>query len=104
MVTVTHTNESIAAAEAIVGSKMTDPESDKEKKKIKHVKYTLADSDDETEKFEAAVLPAVFKEKQWVDKPDETAIRKEKLGPKTERDMLRYRTRAGMKRWKIKHE
>jgi hypothetical protein len=48
-VTVTHTNESIAAAEAIVGSKMTDPESDKEKKKTKHVKYTLADSDDETE-------------------------------------------------------
>ena len=28
---------------------MTDPESDKEKKKTKHVKYTLADSDDETE-------------------------------------------------------
>jgi len=48
-VTVTHTNESIAAAEAIVGSKMVDPESDKEKKKTKHVKYTLADSDDETD-------------------------------------------------------
>lgn len=48
-VTVTHTNESIKAAEAIVGSKMTDPESDKEKAKTKHVKYTLADSDDETE-------------------------------------------------------
>ena len=48
-VTVTHTNESIKAAEAIVGAKMTDPESDKEKAKTKHVKYTLADSDDETE-------------------------------------------------------
>merc|ERR1711865_421468 len=47
-VTVTHTNESIAAAEAIVGSKMTDPENDP-KTKVKHVKYTLADSDDETE-------------------------------------------------------
>lgn len=46
--TVDHTNDSIKAAEAIVGASMADPESDKEKAKIKETPaYHLADSDDE---------------------------------------------------------
>lgn len=46
--TVTHTDGSIKAAEAIVGASMADPESDAEKKKIKPTpEYHLADSDDE---------------------------------------------------------
>ena len=65
---------------------------------------TNGDGEIDFDEFEAAVLPAVFKEKQWVDKPEESAIRKEKLGPKTERDMLKFRTRAGMKRWRFKDE
>lgn len=46
--TVTHTNDSIKAAEAITGKDMVDPESEAEKNKIKPTPdYHLADSDDE---------------------------------------------------------
>lgn len=47
-VTVTHTNDSIKAAEAIVGGTMADPNSAAEKKRMEtSPKYHLADSDDE---------------------------------------------------------
>jgi len=47
--TVTHTDDSIKAAETIVGGKMADPSDKGEQAKLKEnvTKYHLADSDDE---------------------------------------------------------